>query len=172
MRQFSSNVTVVLTSCGRQDLLEVTLDSFLQYNTFPIHDFIIIEDGPGDRNLDLIEKYRRFSFEWLCTGTRVGQIAAIDMAYRTVGTDYIFHCEDDWKFTAPGFKEKWLPILEACTSILQVYLRAFNDTQGHPVSEEIFTAQGVPYRCLVHHYDAGLWGVWHARLLCGHSGRQ
>ena len=34
--QHASHVTVVITSCGRQDLLEVTLDSFLAHNSFPI----------------------------------------------------------------------------------------------------------------------------------------
>src|SRR5204862_214967 len=50
-------VTVVVTSCGRQDLLEITLDSFLQYNTLPITEFIVVEDGDGAKNQRLTEKY-------------------------------------------------------------------------------------------------------------------
>ena len=38
-------VTFVLTSCGRPDLLEKTLDSFLKYNTFVIKNYIITEDS-------------------------------------------------------------------------------------------------------------------------------
>jgi hypothetical protein len=52
---FFSKGHVVLTSCGRQNLLSITLDSFLQYNTFPIREFIILEDGDGMRNGSLIE---------------------------------------------------------------------------------------------------------------------
>src|SRR5262249_54124157 len=70
----AGEVTVLVTSCGRQDLLEITLDSFLQYNTFPIRRFIVIEDGDGSRNEHLAEKYREHAFGWLATGRRAGQV--------------------------------------------------------------------------------------------------
>jgi len=38
-------VTVVLTACNRADLLEKTLDSFFEMNTYPLKRFIIIDDG-------------------------------------------------------------------------------------------------------------------------------
>jgi hypothetical protein len=154
-------VSFVLTSCGRQDLLEITLDTFLRYNTYPIHEYIIIEDGDGTLNAPLMKKYRYHNFRWLDTRTRLGQIAAIDIAYRHVKTDYIFHCEDDWEFTAPGFIEKSLPILQARADVLQVYLRALTDTNGHPILEEIHMAGNVPYRLLAHHYEAQNFGTWH-----------
>ena len=31
-----NQVTVVLTSCGRADLLKKTIETFLQFNTYPI----------------------------------------------------------------------------------------------------------------------------------------
>lgn len=161
MPQTLPKITFVLTSCGRHDLLEITLDSFLRYNTCKIHEFIIVEDGPFDHNSRLVEKYREFRFRWLATGVRIGQVGAIDLAYRNVTGDYIFHCEDDWEFTAPGFVEKSVSILQSSDYILQVYLRAVNDTHGHPVSDKLFMAEGVPYRLLRHHYDAGKWGIWH-----------
>jgi hypothetical protein len=49
MPDATSDVTLVLTSCGRQDLLERTLDSFFVYNTYPIREFIVIEDGDGKK---------------------------------------------------------------------------------------------------------------------------
>jgi hypothetical protein len=49
MPDAASDVTLVLTSCGRQDLLERTLDSFFVYNTYPIREFIVIEDGDGKK---------------------------------------------------------------------------------------------------------------------------
>jgi SAM-dependent methyltransferase/GT2 family glycosyltransferase len=154
-------VTVVVTSCGRQDLLETTLDSFLQYNTFPIKEFIIIEDGDGAKNRALAEKYRGYPFKWLATGERVGQIAAIDRAYREVRTELIFHCEDDWEFLGPGFIEKSLAILAQNHSILQVWIRALNDTNGCPVLNYTLTAAGIPYRLICHDYNAGKNGIWH-----------
>ena len=35
------DVSLVVTSCGRFDLLERTLDSFFKYNTYPIKEVII-----------------------------------------------------------------------------------------------------------------------------------
>jgi Glycosyl transferase family 2 len=157
----SGEVTLVLTSCGRQDLLEITLDSFLRYNTFPIHQFIVIEDGDGENNLTLANKYSKYPFKWLATGTRVGQVAAIDLAYQEVSTDLIFHCEDDWEFTVPGFIEKSSVILQHNDEVLLVGIRALDDVQGHPILPGVLAAKNVPYRLLCHHYDAGKWGVWH-----------
>src|SRR5271170_1236016 len=47
----TSDVTVVVTSCGRQDLLERTMDSFLKYNRYPISKYIIVEDS-GDVSMN------------------------------------------------------------------------------------------------------------------------
>lgn len=154
-------VTVVVTSCGRQDLLEITLDSFLQYNTFPIKEFIIIEDGDGEKNHTLQEKYCQHPFRWLATGQRVGQIAAIDVAYKAVRTEFIFHCEDDWEFFAPGFIEKSLMILTRNNSVLQTWIRGLHDTNGHPVLDYTLSAGEIPYRLLRHYHDTGRWGIWH-----------
>jgi glycosyl transferase family 2 len=157
----AAGVTVVLTSCGRQDLLQRTLDSFLVYNTFPIRELIIVEDGDGVVNQHLARKYRDYPFTWLATDRRLGQVAAIDMAYAKVRTDLVFHCEDDWEFVRPGFVEKSVAVLNQDNHIVQVHLRALDDTQGQPVSDDAFVAEGIPYRRLVFDYDAGEWGVWH-----------
>jgi hypothetical protein len=106
----SANITLVLTSCGRYDLLAQTLDSFYKYNTYPIKEVIISEDWNRD-----------------------GQTKSIDRAYSRVTTPYIFHCEEDWVFYKSGFIEKSLEILEKYPNILQVWLREHNDTNGHPI---------------------------------------
>ncbi len=125
----SRRVSAVITSCGRQDLLERTLDSsFFSFNSYPIGQFIVVEDGAGCANEPLVEKYRRRKILWLATGKSVGQITAIDYAYSLVNSPYIFHMEDDWEFYAPGFIERSLLLLEALPNSLQVWLRAFNDT--------------------------------------------
>ena len=52
-------VTVVVTSCNRHDLLEATLDSFCRYNTYRgIKEIIVIEDGPQSPE-KLLQKYKR-----------------------------------------------------------------------------------------------------------------
>jgi hypothetical protein len=156
-----NEITMVVTSCGRQDLLETTLDSFMRCNTFPIKEIIVIEDGDGAKNHALMEKYCRYPFKWLATDQRVGQVAAIDIAYQQVRTELIFHCEDDWEFFSPGFIEKSLAVLDHNHSILQVWIRALNDTNECPVLDYTLTEAGIPYRLFRHHHDDGKWGIWH-----------
>jgi len=127
-------ITFALTSCGRPDLLERTMDSFFNFNTYPIDKYIISEDsnilGINDR---LIEKYKDKNIEWIINTERLGQIKTIDNMYSKIETEYIFHCEEDWLFTNSSFIEKSLDILKLNDKILQVWLRARDDTNGHPI---------------------------------------
>jgi hypothetical protein len=157
----AADVTVVITSCGRQDLLVRTIDSFVRHNTFPVRDFVVVEDGEEEANQALVERYREHHVRWLWTGTRIGQIAAIDFAYASVATEYVFHCEDDWEFLAPGFIEKSLAVLKSNADILQVWLRALADTNNHPIMDAMFFAGEVPYRVLQVGYHSAEWGTWH-----------
>jgi hypothetical protein len=150
-------VTVVLTSCGRQDLLERTIDSFYAFNTAPIAEFIVIEDGPGHVNAPLTSKYNDRSIRWLATEKRVGQIAAIDYAYAHVHSPYVFHLEDDWEFYRAGFIEKSMIILSVVPDCLQVWIRAVDDTNGHPLVPSSEVANGLRYRRL----QFGFKDTWH-----------
>jgi hypothetical protein len=88
-------VTIVITACNRPDLLEITINSFLQYNTYPIKQWIISEDS-GNPNINQKLEKKFPEFMWI-TGRR-GQIKSIDEAYSHVKTEYVFHLEDDWVF--------------------------------------------------------------------------
>jgi hypothetical protein len=124
-------VTVCLTSCGRQDLLEHTIKSFYYFNTYPITRFIVSEDsGIKGINTELQAKYPQIDF--INDGIKHGQIKSIDSMYKQVTTPYIFHCEDDWQFYRKGFIEESLSILTKHHEVLTVWLRAKNDTNGHP----------------------------------------
>lgn len=154
-------VTVVVTSCGRQDLLVRTLDSLIEHNTYPQCEFVIIEDGDGAANREIARRYQGPMFRWIETGGRIGQVAAIDMAYAAVESEYIFHCEDDWEFLASGFIEKSLTVLERNRSILQIWLRALDDTNDHPLLRPVLYADDVPYRLLEPEHTSADWGSWH-----------
>lgn len=138
---WQSDVTMVITSCGRQDLLRRTLDSFLRTNTCPIAHFIITEDSavPGI-NDQLKQRYHMLPMTWIEVAERRGQIACVDDAYGRVQTKYIFHCEDDWEFSGGFYVEKSRFILESCPGVMQVWLRADNDTNGHPVEPHEWSA--------------------------------
>jgi hypothetical protein len=126
-----SDTTVVLTSCGRHDLLERTLQSFFQFNTYAgVKRILVVEDGEQDPS----GVCERFGAELLRFGKRLGQVACIDLAYATVDTEYIFHLEDDWEFYRPGFIEKSKAFLELDRSTLLAWLRAWDDTNRHPLA--------------------------------------
>lgn len=151
-------ITGVLTSCGRHDLLVATLESFFCHVTGPLDRIIVVEDGP-DIPADVRERFASRPIEWVSTGTRVGQIAAIDYAYSRVASPYVFHMEDDWLFYRSGFMERSLAILEANPKCLQVWIRALGDTQGHPVEPHTYVDHGVEWRRLAFGYV--LKGEWH-----------
>lgn len=132
-RRLTSPVTMVITAYKRPHLLRRTLASFVKYNTYPIAKCIIIEDsgqtGINDFALDLCP----FPVECLYNETTLGQIASIETAYSRVETPFIFHCEEDWEFYAPGFIEKSFEVLEADPSVITVWLRAHTDVNTHPI---------------------------------------
>lgn len=153
----SSLVTVVITSCGRTDLLERTINSFCKFNTFPLYDFIIIDDSGNKQAHKKIREMIPLPFIFIPNKQNIGLIASIDRAYEHVCTPFIFHCEDDWKFYRPGFIEKSLEILLLKPEICFVWIRKSNDTNGHPIEEKIYKAGSVDYRLMSTHYL----GIWH-----------
>ena len=121
----SSDVTVVLTSCGRFDLLRRTIESFLLFNTYPIKGFIITEDSGDERVRECVPESLVDKFTFVVNSPKLGQMKSIDTGYALVDTDYIFHCEDDWEFYRTSFIEDSKKILEADHNILQVWLRSY-----------------------------------------------
>jgi GT2 family glycosyltransferase len=147
-------------------LLARTLSSFFEFNTYPVNEVIVIEDGPQAIDASLARICHGKPVRWINTGRRVGQIAAIDKAYRLVRTPYIFHMEDDWEFYAPSFIEKSLAILKENANCLQVWIRAHDDTNSHPIEEGIFwTSCGIPWQKLA----SGHKDVWHGLSWHGFS---
>ncbi|MBX3438090.1 MAG: glycosyltransferase [Planctomycetaceae bacterium] len=152
-------VTGVLTSCGRHDLLVDTLQSFFATNAAPIDRMIVVEDGP-EVPQSVRSKLEGQPIEWISTGVRVGQIAAIDYAYSRVATPYVFHLEDDWNFYRSGYIEKSLDILQENPKCIQVQIRALSDLMGHPLEPHIYRSGQAEWRRLAPDYF-GEEGDWH-----------
>ena len=128
-----SDVTVVLTACNRPTLLENTLDSFFEMNTYPLERFIIIDDGMNFGCNDFVKDKYDFPIEIVYNDPKLFQIKSVDKAYGMVNTPYIFHMEEDWKFVRPSFIEHSKAVLESDENILQVWLRGLDDTTlNHP----------------------------------------
>lgn len=127
-----SDVTLVVTSCGRFDLLARTLASFDEFNTAPIREVIITEDSGSEQVYAAIPEHWRAHALVFVNVPKLGQLASIDLAYSQVKTPFIFHCEDDWAFYRPGFVEDSRRILDSDPLIMQVWLRSYaHDIQVH-----------------------------------------
>lgn len=120
----SSDITFVLTSCGRFDLLAETLRTFLACNTAPVARYVVVEDS-GDASVRDVVAGLGVPVDVIVNEARRGQVASIDLAYRTVATPYIFHCEDDWRFFRSGFVEESRTVLEGDAAISLVNGRRF-----------------------------------------------
>jgi hypothetical protein len=152
-------ITFVITSCGRFDLLEQTLASFLSCNTAPICRHVLVEDS-GDRQVNDVLSRFAVPFEVMLNDPPLGQIAAIDRAYRTVTTPYIFHCEDDWRFFRPNFIEDSLAVLRHDPSVTVVVSRR----AGQNETVDKMLAQGLPRSTgRIHYRTPLLWDAleWH-----------
>jgi len=125
----NKEVTCILTSCGRFDLLRITLESFFKHNTYDVKNFIVFDDSELDLS-ELIEEYPLI--EWHGQTKRSGQIDALDFLWSLVYTPYAFTLEDDWEFLQPGFIEASMEVLEMCPQVLQCWLQ-IEDTNKHPV---------------------------------------
>ena len=131
----NDDVTVVITSCNRPDLLKITLDSFVKYNTYPIKKIIIIEDTDKKNINDFcLTDYPNENFQLIYNEKNIGQVESVDKAYYFVDTKWIFHCEEDWLFTKNGFIEESLKIFKSeGDKLFTVWLRPYNCTSGHPI---------------------------------------
>jgi len=128
----TGGVTCILTSCGRFDLLRITLGSFFKHNTYPVKEFYIYEDSGLTVPQDLKDDYPFIKF--IETIEQTGQILALDYLWHLVKTQYAFHMEDDWEFLKPGFIEVSMDIMEHHPNILMVWLKELGTNNQHPIA--------------------------------------
>lgn len=137
-----SNTALVVTSCDRHDLLQETLHTFIRTNcggqkpdkciiiedsTLPMPDWMRANIHYYSSNLGTVE--------WIQNDSRMGQVWSIDRAYAQVKTEFIFHCEDDWRFDRGGFMLESKDILAKYPEIWSVSLRG-NRCNGHPLVDD------------------------------------
>ena len=105
-------VTFVLTSCGRVDLLDPTLESFFKKNSYRLEDLFLVEDSVDLNVYKHVEEKWGKKLKLFFNKKKKGQIQSIVDTYKKIKTPYIFHCEDDWIYTRSGFIEDSLKILK------------------------------------------------------------
>lgn len=169
-------VTFVLTSCGRLDLLERTLNSFLRYNNYPIERYIIVEDSADpliyEQCKQLNERFENI-FEFIFNEESIGILKSIDKVYSLVNTPYVFHCEDNWQFYAVGFIQKSLSVLRTRPDILQAWIRPKTDGILNAIGPHVFfTEDGIPFRKVlpVSFYTGNIFENGDEEVIYNHSG--
>jgi hypothetical protein len=115
-------VTLFVTSCGRPELLRITLESFVKYNTYPIKEAIICEDSGIPNIIDFVRDIVNFPLIFCYNEFRIGQMKTIQKYTPLIKTDYVFHLEDDYEFFDYGFIELSFRIMDTDKNISQVLL--------------------------------------------------
>jgi len=146
------NVTVIFFSCKRLQLLEQTYWAFRMFNTYPISEYIIVNDSADKAIHDkLREDYKGVTL--VLNKENVGLIKSVDLGYRHIKTEYFFHCEDDWCCSGwGGFIEKSLTIMKERSDIEEVWLK---DMNAHPVEPKIYNIGEVNYRLVKDNHQKG-----------------
>lgn len=90
------DISLVITSSGRADLLVKTLAS-MQPWVYLFTEKILVDDAQT-ANVKIRQIAEDYGFHFLSNQKQLGQHQSIDRAYKYVSKPYIFHCEDDWQF--------------------------------------------------------------------------
>ena len=161
--RYTSDVTLVILSCARYDLLDATVRSFFRINEYPIKE-VLISDDSGDPNAlnQLKDIFRHYDIDvtFLLIHPRgQGVCACKDALYSRVQTEFIVHLEDDWLCTSTSrdFIQRAKEILSANQNILQVWFRPPYDCSGHPLEDQILGSEYARFRLLKTSYQ----GKWH-----------
>jgi peptidoglycan/xylan/chitin deacetylase (PgdA/CDA1 family) len=158
----ASDVTLVILSCGRYDLLDATVRSFFRINKYPIKEVLIAEDSGDPEALDQLKTIftpydQEVTFFIHTKNHGIGECK--DILYSRVKTDFIMHLEDDWLCTSMSgdFIQRAKDILSANANILQVWLRPPYDCNGHPLEDKILGSEHARFALL----KTGYRGKWH-----------
>lgn len=107
LETMNEKVTVICTANGRPRLLERTLETFKKHNTYPIEELLVRDDSIN----------------------HIGQIRSCEELYSKVTTPWVFHIEEDWEFTKPGFIEACFEAWEP--GVHSAWVRDENDFDGY-----------------------------------------
>eukprot|EP01083_Nonionella_stella_P169888 576997_1 len=125
LRPENRNITIVINSCGRLDLLNQTLTSIMTYwphDKYPIFEKILVDDCRDKlAAIELINRYYP-EYEIVLTGDNAFEkryinrderiTLAMDKAMKQVRSHWVYHVEDDWRFTRHGFIDDSFDIFE------------------------------------------------------------
>jgi len=129
----SEKVTFVLTSCGRTDLLDPTLESFFSKNNYPLHEMYLVEDSVDEKVYKHVKEKWGKKLNIICNKKKKGQIQSIIDTYKLIKTPYIFHCEDDWVYLRDNFIDESLSILKKKDKAIQIWMESKESANRLPI---------------------------------------
>lgn len=155
----SEPLTVIFFSCRRMEILYESMKAFVDLNTYPVNEFIIVNDSADPEiHKRLQETYINATFVF--NKENVGLMRSIDLGYKYIKTEYFFHAEDDWKLTNGKFIENSMKIMKDRPEIEEVWPQLFNIHDAEP---EIYESDGIKYKLVTQFHLKGQDGPygWH-----------
>ena len=138
-----SKYSIVLTSCGRFDLLEDTIRSFAAQFDF---DVLTVAEDSGD-HAGAAAVAQKFPFvEMLVNDPKLGQMRSIDRLYERVKTPYVVHLEDDWRFERSCDLDKAARVLDANKDLTGIVIAYREPAPKFKPFIETRTIEGATYR--------------------------
>lgn len=158
--QPETNVTVTITSCGRFDLLQKTIESLFRTADAYLNVKIYDDSANEDQQRQITDAYGK-RFDLYLGEERRGQAFGLDFLYSRVTTPWLFHCEDDWEFIRTGYLQESAKVLNGDLSIMIVGLAIMDVYFSLGAAVNLHEVQGVRV------YDQPKWriderhGWWH-----------
>jgi hypothetical protein len=151
-------ITVIFFSCRRVKILDKSICSFVKVNTYPITEYIIVNDsGDIEIHKKIRDNYEGVTFVF--NPENVGLMKSIDIGYAYIQTEYFLHCEDDWVIKVDGFIQNALAVMRGNPEIEEVWPCIMN---FHPIETRVYTANNVKYRLVAENHQRGPDGMaWH-----------
>lgn len=145
-----------VTSCGREDLLRQSLESFYGVVDQEPQEVLIYEDSDASKPEWLSgDVWRTRNVRWISGKARMGQCFAIARLIQEARHDYVFWMEEDWLFhnqISPFMRES-KELLERHPNIVMVSLRG--NSGWHPL-----VAANGNGMLIAEPYWRGEWGGW------------
>lgn len=154
----NSQISMLVTSCGRHDLLKQSLESFYAHTDIEPQELVVFEDGdtPMPEWLKTAE-WRGRNVRWVSDGVRRGQAYACTRLIDEARYPLVFWSEDDWLFTQGDFMQKSKDILLKYPKIIKVSLRG--NTGWHPLADPDEIDPNAKFK-LAMPFWKGVWGGW------------
>jgi hypothetical protein len=119
-------------------------------NSYPLDKVVAVIDGNETEYIRELKKLYLDNITWIITNTTIGQVAAYDLAFQSVKSEYILIIEDNSLFVRKRFIEFSLQIMQNQTNVSQVLLKNYDGVYSQNISLLDDVRNGFTYRTSMH----------------------